>query len=113
MNDYLKAQIDAYCYMVKRGKPAAMLAIQNRHTEEIEEKVKNNQLNVYIEDLSNGWKTIWIYKEDYLIEIIKRMPEQPKDAYDHWVLGKIFGYSDDAIKNFIDTKLYDTLCDNT
>lgn len=46
-------------------------------------------------------KTIWIYKEKYMLEIIKNLPEQPKTVFDHWILGKAFGYSDESIKKFI------------
>lgn len=105
MNDYLKAQIDNYCYAVKTGKPTAVVAIQERYLKEAREIVKEYQLKAYVEDLSDDWKTLWIYKDDYLIEIIKKMPEQPKDVYDHWVLGKIFGYSDGSIKEFLETKV--------
>lgn len=101
MNDYLKAKIHTYCYLVKRGKPAAMIAVQNRYLDDIKSVLTEEELNGYIEELSEGWSTVWIYKDDYLLEVIKKMPEKPKTVYDHWVLGKIFGYSDEAIKNYL------------
>lgn len=34
MNEYLRGHIDAYCYMVERGKPAAMIPIHKRLVDE-------------------------------------------------------------------------------
>ncbi|MEJ8552752.1 hypothetical protein [Tepidibacter sp. Z1-5] len=68
---------------------------------------------MYTENLYEGWKVIWIYKDEYLLEVIKNMPEKPKTIYDHSVLGKVFGYFDKAIKEFIESKLCDTQCDYT
>lgn len=101
-NDWLKSQVEAYCYMVSRGKPAAVLAIQNRYSTEINSIVKSFQgLKTFEQFLSEGWISLWIYKKDYILEVIKSLPEEPKTIYDHWVLGKVFGYSDEAIEEFI------------
>lgn len=106
MNDFIKSRIDLYCDFINKGKPCACEAVQDRYVKEIKQMIKNtNGLKVYIEKLAPGWKTIWIYKEDYMIEIIKSLPEEPKTIFDHWVLGKAFGYSDEAIRNFLETKL--------
>ena len=105
MNEFLKGQIYTYCELVIRGKPAAIISIQDRYAKETIDIVKSNKLYYLIEELSAGWKTLWIYKYKYMEEIIKKMPEKPKTIYDHWVLGKIFGYSDEAIKEFLETEL--------
>ncbi|AKN32395.1 hypothetical protein Ccar_16615 [Clostridium carboxidivorans P7] len=101
MNDLNKGKIVSYCEFVSRGKPTAMMPLQDRYIEEAESIINKNNLFAYIEDLSEGWKTIWIYKEKYMLEIIKNLPEQPKTVFDHWILGKAFGYSDESIKKFI------------
>ncbi|KOA19343.1 hypothetical protein CLHOM_24490 [Clostridium homopropionicum DSM 5847] len=106
MNEVIKERINTYCEFVKRGKPTAMIAIQNRYVDDaIKIVTKIYNLNTYIENLSEGWKILWIYKDNYMLDIIKEMPEQPKTVYEHWVLGKIFGYSDESIKTFIETKV--------
>lgn len=99
----LKCEIEAYCYMVERGKPAAMLAIQDKHIKKIKEYIcsQYKQIKVFECRLSEGWRTLWIYKHDYMIDVIKSLPEKPKTVFDHWVLGKVFGYSDEAIAEFI------------
>jgi hypothetical protein len=59
-------------------------------------------LKTYIEELAPGWKTLWMYKDEYMLEIIKSLPDEPKTKFEHWILGKAFGYSDEAIKIFLE-----------
>jgi hypothetical protein len=83
----------------------AMMPIQNRYLEETKIIVENTDgLNFYSEFLYEGWTTIYIYKHDYLLEVIKNSPDEPKTVYEHWVLGKMFGYSDEEIGRFIESK---------
>ena len=106
MDAFIISRIDLYCDWINKGKPCACEAIQDRYVNETAQRIKSkNRLQVYIENLAPGWKTVWAYKEDYMLEIIKSLPEKPKTVFDHWVLGKAFGYSDEAIKNFLETKL--------
>lgn len=107
MNEIIKGQLDSYCEFVRCGKPAAMLALQDRYVKEAENIITNKySLMFYEEDLAKGWKTIWIYKENYLLDIILALPEQPKTIFEHWVLGKVFGYSEQAIKDFLETNQF-------
>ncbi|MFZ7119488.1 MAG: hypothetical protein ACOWWH_00875 [Eubacteriaceae bacterium] len=106
MNINLKPQliteIDLFCYMVERGKPTALITIKDQYINDAIDYVKlNYKLETYVCDLADGWKQLWIYKRDYFIEIINCLPEMPKTIYDHWVLGKVFGYSDEAIEEFL------------
>ncbi len=102
MNDYLQGQIESYCYMVKNGKPAAMISIQERYVEDAIKKIKSlSNLKTIIEDNSKGWKVLWIYKYPHIEKIIKSSQQAPKTVFEHWVLGKLFGYSEEAIANFI------------
>ena len=105
MNDFIINRIDFNCDMVQKGKPCSCEAIQDRYVHEAIKVINNFKLKSYAEELSVGWKTIWIYKDEYMLEVIKKLPEQPKTIFEHWVLGKAFGYSDEAIKNFLQTKL--------
>lgn len=106
MNNYIKGQINTYCELVNCGKPVAMLALQSRHVNHAKEIIEKYKLNIYIEELVEGWKTLWIYKEKYMLEIIKALPKQPKTIFEHWILGKVFGYSEQAIKNFLVTNRF-------
>ncbi|WP_039658507.1 hypothetical protein [Clostridium tyrobutyricum] len=103
MDKFIKGQIISYCQFVKCGKPAAMMALQDRYVEEAKNLIDNQfNLSVHIENLSEGWKTMWIYKEKYVLEIILELPKQPKTIFDHWVLGKVFGYSEQSIKDYLE-----------
>jgi hypothetical protein len=102
LNNFTLGQIASNCYMVQRGKPASVSAIKKSVAEKLKEYVEDNYgLNVFIDILNDEWVEFWIYKHEYLIDIIKQLPDIPKNNYDHWVLGKIFGYSDESIKEFI------------
>lgn len=64
--------------------------------------VNKKQLHIHIEDVEGypEWKTIFIYKYKFLIDIIKSLPHAPQTPYEHWVLGKVFRYSEHAIEEF-------------
>lgn len=102
INDNLKTQIGEYCYLVQRGKPSAMLPVQNRYVNEAMEIVEGYKDLYYINKyLSDGWREFWIYRKTFMSEVIKNLPEKPKTIYDHWIIGKAFGYSDEAIEEYI------------
>lgn len=94
-------RLQIYCEMVQKGKPAAMLPIQVRYANEAKTIIQSYGLNEYMENLADQWLTLWIYKFPHILEVIKSMPQAPKTVYDHWVLGKLFGYSEEAIREFI------------
>ncbi len=104
MNEFTQGQIDIYCQSVFAGcKPCALLPLQDRYVEEARQIINDNSLFFYSEFLYEGWQTVWIYKESFMLEIIKALPDDPQTAFDHWVLGKAFGYSDEAIEEFLTT----------
>lgn len=43
----------------------------------------NFKLKYYVEELSIGWKTVSIYKDEYMLKIIKELPEEPKTIFEH------------------------------
>jgi len=95
-------EIQAYCYMVQRGKPAAMVPIQKRHLKKaVTFIVKEFDLKYHIDLLCEGWATLWIYKQPHIREVIKTVSDKPETVFDHWVLGKLFGYEEAAIGDFL------------
>lgn len=105
MNELIKMKIDMQCEFVKRGKPCACESIQDRYFIEASIIIiEEYKLKTYSVCLADGWKTIWIYKDNFMLEIIESLPDKPITNYDHWILGKAFGYSDGAIKEFIESK---------
>ncbi len=101
MNNTLKEKIHNYCYQIKTGKPVANIAVQNRYIVEAKQIINENKLRYFIEFLYVNWSSLWIYKKEFMIEIIKALPDNPKTIFDQWVLGKAFGYTDEAIEDFL------------
>ncbi len=102
-NQFLWGQFDIYCQDVKREvKPLALLSVQDRYVSRVVDYVTNKEgLFVYTEDIAEGWSAVYIYKYDFLKDVILELPSSPQTAYEHWILGKVFGYSDNEIANFI------------
>lgn len=98
----IKGEITAYSYMVKRGKPAAMMPIQERYAADAVTFIHETfGLETYVENLAENWKTLWIYKYEHVLKIIEVLPQAPETVLDHWILGKLFGYEESAIEEFI------------
>ncbi|PYG88466.1 hypothetical protein LY28_01315 [Ruminiclostridium sufflavum DSM 19573] len=99
---YLNGEIDCYCYMVLRGKPAAVLPVKKECVRGVKDRIINfHRLKAFEKELSEEWSSIWIYDKDFMLEIINCLPEKPNTIFEHWVLGKVFGFSDEAIEKFI------------
>jgi len=105
MNEHTKGQLIELCQMVYRGaKPCAMMPI-------MEKDFKMAKITCMMENckfkavyLSDGWNPLWIYIRDEISEIIDTIPEKPETKADHYLLGSLFGYSNDAICDFISTQ---------
>lgn len=103
MSERVLGTLEAYCYMVRRGgKPAANVPLQDRYLEEARAVVEQHGLQCHVEELAPGWKTVWVYRFPHILEVIKAVRQAPETAFDHWVLGKLFGYSEEAIQAFVD-----------
>ncbi|GAH07644.1 unnamed protein product [marine sediment metagenome] len=107
MNEFIEGEINNYCEAVSMGcKPCAMFPIQDRYVEEVKKIIDGKALFVYAEFLYPNWTTVWIYKREFMLDVIKKIltlfpPEKPNTIFDHWILGKAFGYSDEAIEEFL------------
>lgn len=100
-NVYLFGEITAYAYMVRNGKPAALISIQTRYVDAAIEIIEGYKLSYHHAHLADGWVEMWMYKNPTMKEIIECLPNTPTTDFDHWVLGKVFGYSDMEIFTFI------------
>ncbi len=98
----LWTEVEVNCYMVERGKPASAVPVQDRHVRELVDSItQGHGLKAHTEKLSDGWCTLWIYRYPHMLEVIKAMKQVPASTFDHWVLGKLFGYSEEAIAEFL------------
>ena len=96
------AELDTLSYMVRTGKPAAMMPVPVRCLEAARRRVRRlHGLETYEQIICNGWASLWIYQYPHIREVIESLPDAPQTVYDHWVLGKLFGYSEEAICSFI------------
>ncbi|GAA0366444.1 hypothetical protein [Bacillus horti] len=74
-------ELRVYCTLVKRGKPAASIPLQNRHVKEAKEIVEQEEgLQTYTEELYEGWVTFWVYKYPHILEVIKSSPQTPQNS---------------------------------
>lgn len=105
MDDVIQNEITMNCYYVKRGKPAASIALQDRYVEQAITITKDDNLNFYVEILAEGWVTFWIYKYDHILDVIQIVPQVPKTTFDHWLLGKLFGYDEASINEFVSKRV--------
>jgi hypothetical protein len=106
MNEFREGQLHTYCGLVKAGKPLAVLTIKENEIEKCMDIIcRIYDLKLSIVESAKPWKDLYIYQTELMGEVLKSLPEKPKSIFDHWVLGKAFGYSDQAIMNFLHSKL--------
>lgn len=108
---YLLGSVSSYCYMVLNGKPVASVAIEEKCKDEAISIIKDiYNLNYIISKDKNDKDslTVWIYKHPHLKEIIEiiiyifyKRKEYPITNFDHWILGKLYGYDEDSIAEFL------------
>lgn len=102
MSERAFGELEALCYMVARGgKPAANIALQDRYLAGARTLIERHGLRSYTEDLEPGWKTVWVYRFPHILDVIQTVRQAPRTVFDHWVLGKLFGYSEEAIQAFV------------
>jgi hypothetical protein len=102
MNETLKIQITEHCQMVQRGvKPLSFIPHQERYYDEIVKIIKNHSLFWSSEILSEGWRTIYIYKNKTIRYLIPELPELPEKPSEHALIGYLLGYDTNSICDFI------------
>lgn len=102
-------QIITYCEQIQRGsKLVAEIGFAEKDTHLIQETINNEGCKA-IFDLNRGYgrATVWIYKYDYVALLIdqlfmKNRNRQGKlSALEIWTTGKLFGYSNYEISNYL------------
>ncbi|MYL32188.1 hypothetical protein [Pontibacillus yanchengensis] len=98
---HVREKLSLYSYMIKRGKPAASMAIQSRYVEDVRELLAQLSVSYTLQPLTDDWYTLWMYKHPHILDIIAQLPQAPKTSFDHWVLGKLYGYDEASISEFL------------
>lgn len=103
MNDFTKAQLIGFSQQVYRGaKPLAVMPIKESDKQIAKITVIKENCKFRIESTVEGWCVIWIYIKDELMDVIDCLSNIPETAADHYLLGSLFGYSNESICEFID-----------
>ena len=112
MSDYLKGYkhctLTSQIINVNHGiKPVGVEAVLKRDIQHCENELKRfPNVKYHIEVLTvDEWNAIYFYKDEIYKDIIKDMPDKPETAYEHYVLGKMFGYGEREIIDFIKARM--------
>jgi len=106
LHQRFRGKIEAFCESVMDGhRPCAMVPVPEDFSAKALGIVNDCRLQGYLEKLSPGFAKLWIYKRDFMFEVIKHLPDKPTTIYEAWILGKAFNYSDETIERFCKEKL--------
>lgn len=96
-----KKYIQALCYPIARGaRPAGMIGAAARELEEVEGVIQTSGCCSYAERHPGGYH-VYIYKEEEVLERIKAKPLLSESERYHRYMGKLFGYGDKYIDEFV------------
>lgn len=98
---FLDGQIHTYCYMVSTGKPVASLQIKLAQLDEAIGPIIDYDLSYYVNNIDETWCVLFIYKQPFMREIIKESLSMPYSVTSEWFNGCMYGYSQEAIQNYI------------
>lgn len=104
INDYLKSEITLYCQLVARGaKTISVSSVQDRYVEQAKDIALEQNVCCTFKRLAEGWAEMLVFKNTDVLPLLREMPDPPHTKQDHALLGFLFGYSPDAILEFIKT----------
>ena len=106
VGDFLLGEISASCYLIERGgRSVSNHTVQSRHLEAIQAYITHNhRLNTYARTYYPGWVSLHIFKRAFLLAVIKEAETLPPSIFREWVWGKLFGYSDEAIEEYVECR---------
>lgn len=88
----------------RRVKPCSLQTIKRQEICKVEEIIKKEGLCLYTQSLTDEWVAVYIYKHPHILNVIQGSPDAPNSIYDHWILGKLFGYDEQSIHEFLETR---------
>ena len=103
---FVLGQANVYVEQVNAGtKLAAQIGCHARHVPAVREMVEKEGCRIVIdEQRGEGRVAIWIFKHSFVEIIIAEMSHAkttPPTAAGVWAMGKLFGYSDSAIGDYL------------
>ena len=100
---FLAGQVVAYCERINTGAGlVAQLAFPRVYLDELVRLVVQEGCTSAIEDINPERVTLWIYRDGSVKRLIDELQSrrQPSEL-DIWSMGKLFGYADEAVINFL------------
>ena len=110
--DYLLGDLDGtlftYIEAVKTEcKPVAAFGILKRHLDHAVEVIEREGLRYLVEPWTEDRVQLYLYGDAYLGEVIATLGSLPKETsktFRIWARGKLFGYSDHDIKEYLEER---------
>jgi len=108
MNDnirfYIHAELNMNCQWIKLGnKPLAIVQLQRRYKELVIKYLNEFHPTILyqIEITNDEWLKVILYQYNHMKLIYDYLPNEPNSIFDHWLIGKACGYSDEAIEQYL------------
>lgn len=103
---FILGQISTYCEQVSTGaKLCAQLIFHNKYLSIISKAIKKEKCKAIFFNEGENFKVVFIYKYDFarfiICELIKVNRKKIPNAFEIWVAGKMFGYSDYEISKYL------------
>jgi hypothetical protein len=101
---FVLGQATAYIEQVNAGaKLAAQIGCSKEHIKEIIDAATRDGCGTIVEYREHGRSAVWIFRAPFVREIIAELGKNatPPSAAGVWAMGKLFGYSDSAIGDYL------------
>ena len=117
------SEVENECYLIDKGvRSCALVPVSGFYQNEmdilskLEEVVLNHKLHSYtikqkFLDCDLEVYIFWIYKYHHQLALIKYVESKSdnKDILSEWIIGKLLGYSDESMEDYLTMKLVDRL----
>lgn len=105
IHGFLDGQATAYCEQIRVGsRLAGAINCPEEHAERLRDLVVGEGCLVKMIPAELGRVSVWIYRYEFLGNIIDRLSADTlgaPDAFAVWATGKLFGYADSEIATYI------------
>lgn len=98
----MAGQAVTYCDAIKFGsRVAAQLACPKEHTTTLTRLIRREGCRAVVKRVIAGRAAIWIYRDEAVKRLIDRLDTGQPTALDIWSMGKLFGYADRNVVEYI------------
>ena len=101
---FVMGQTSAYIEQVLAGaKLAAQIGCSKEHVQEVINAAGRDGCRCIVEDREYGRVAVWIFRSPFVRALIEEFSRNatPPTAAGVWAMGKLFGYSDDAVGDYL------------